>query len=104
LATLLNDGRVLLIGWSNTGGGAEIYDPVAETFTPVANWPPDVGFVSNLAVLLPDGRVLLATADYPALFDPVAGAFTIFSAWCSMTPSRDIATGRQGIVYRRQHG
>ena len=80
-ATLLNDGRVLLTGWSNQGGGAEIYDPVAETFSPVDDWPPDSGFVPYLALLLPDGRVLLATADSMALYDPVAGAFTKFSAW-----------------------
>ncbi len=80
-ATLLNDGRVLLIGWSNHGGGAEIYDPVAETFSPVDDWPPDSGFVPYLVLLLPDGRVLLATADSMALYDPVAGVFTRFSEW-----------------------
>ena len=80
-ATLLNDGRVLLTGWSNHGGGAEIYDPVAETFSPVDNWPPDSGFVPYFALLLPDGRVLLATADSMALYDPVAGTFTKFLAW-----------------------
>ena len=79
-ATPLKDGRILLIGWSKTASGAEIYDPVSETFGTVANWPPDVGVVSAPAVL-PDGRVLLATYDYPALYDPVAGAFTKFSNW-----------------------
>ncbi len=81
-ARLLNDGSVLLMGWSNAGSGpgAEIYDPVAESFSLVANWPPDAGFASALAVI-PDGRVLLATANYPALYDPVAGTFTKFPIW-----------------------
>ena len=80
-ATLLNDGTVLLIGRTNTGGGAEIYDPVTESSSLVPNWPTEVSFVPGLAVLLADGRVLLATADYPALYDPVVGTFTKFSIW-----------------------
>jgi WD40 repeat protein len=75
--TLLNDGRVLLMGWSGTAGAAEIYDAVSESFSPASNWPQDVWSVSVLAVL-PDGRVLL---DYPALYDPAAGTFTKMPIW-----------------------
>ena len=53
--TLLNDGRVLLIG-----DGAELYDPVSGTFSPVANWPYpfDSSYWFWYPVLLADGKVL----------------------------------------------
>ncbi len=79
-ATLLNDGRVLLIGRVGTSvpeiSGAELYDPAAGTFTPVANWPEQLG--SFIAVLF-DARVLFESDDAgPQLYDPVTGAFDLF--------------------------
>lgn len=84
-AVLLNDGRVLLIGArGDRGSGAELYDALTESFSPVTNWPANVGFVSAEGVLL-DGRVLL---DLPALFDPVSGTLTSVSThgWFNDTP------------------
>jgi hypothetical protein len=79
-ATLLNDGRVLLIGRVGTSvpavSGAELYDPAAGTFRPVANWPAQLG--SFLAVLA-DGRVLFESDDTgPCLYDPASGTFSPF--------------------------
>jgi hypothetical protein len=72
-AALLNDGRVFMTG----GGGAEIYDPVANAFTPITTWPVNIEYAEVLAVL-PDNRVLL---DTPAVFDPVSGTLTKQGPW-----------------------
>jgi hypothetical protein len=68
-ATLLPDGRVLITGgndrpglWHDESAGlleAEIWDPEAETFKPVAGMDGPHHFQSA-AVLLPDARVLIA--------------------------------------------
>jgi len=72
-ATLLNDGRVLLIGWSKAGGGAEIYDPVAETFSPVANWP---GQELWSPLVLTGGAVLLVSGESDSeIYDPTTDTF-----------------------------
>ena len=69
-ATLLPDGRVLVIGGGpEVGTSAELYDPVTGTFaltgpTTVARG----GFFT--ATLLPDGRVLIAGGLRPAAVGP----------------------------------
>jgi hypothetical protein len=86
-ATLLADGRVLLVGGYPGEGrpptaSAEVYDPEVDGFEPVG----DLGTAraDQSATLLPDGRVLVAggsgtdgtvleTTEY---FDPRTGAFT----------------------------
>ncbi len=92
-ATLLDDGRVLIVGgWSDSGGwangptalaSAEIYDPATGQFTPTGSMT--TPRYSHSAVRLMDGRVLvvagipqskangLASAE---LFDPATGTFT----------------------------
>jgi hypothetical protein len=75
--TLLNDGRVLLSGSVGTFPpivpGAEVYDPSAGTFSPVANWP-GADFWSP--VVLPGEAVLLASGDSDSeLYNPTAGTF-----------------------------
>src|SRR5436853_5875150 len=64
-ATLLRDGRVLIVGGDRTGT-AELYDPATGTFTPTGNGIAGHGSFTDFfngpstATLLPDGRVLIA--------------------------------------------
>jgi hypothetical protein len=77
-ATLLNDGTVLLRGLiaasKSITYGAEIYDPVAATFSPVPGWPSEDPWP---VAVLADGRVFLVYyEDQAGLFDPATGAVT----------------------------
>ncbi|GIH02701.1 hypothetical protein Rhe02_07680 [Rhizocola hellebori] len=73
-ATLLADGRVLIVGgWAREGtealAEAEMFDPVTGTFQPA-------GTMQGDTILLPDGRVLLAGEAEVKIFDPASGALT----------------------------
>ena len=61
-ATLLRDGRVLILGGRSPNDsvytGAEMYDPRSGTFSSVAGMRE--GRQQHTATLLPDGRVLIA--------------------------------------------
>lgn len=87
-STLLNDGRVLIVGNYAPAGNsatAEVYDPTLNQFSPIAN----LNFArdGHTATLLPDGRVLLVGGEaydedenvvYPRaaeLFDPTTNQF-----------------------------
>jgi Galactose oxidase, central domain len=83
-ATLLLNGKVLITG--GYGGpeddgvpvplaNAELYDPLGGTFTPTGSMT--VGRISPRTILLPDGRVFIASAgDLSAeIYDPSAGVF-----------------------------
>jgi large repetitive protein len=87
-ATLFNDGRVLLTGRVGTfpppgpppGLGAEVYDPAAGTFSPIANWPQQIG---TPVTVLADGRVLFyrvvpgdIASGTTVLYDPATGTFS----------------------------
>ena len=79
-ATLLLDGRVLIVGGDKTGT-AELYDPATGTFTPTGNGTTGhgAGFLwgpSPTAALLPDGRVLIAGSSKSEVYDPATGSFT----------------------------
>jgi hypothetical protein len=89
-ATLLTNGMVLIAGGYNVSAGnaipvatAELYDPVARTFTNTGSLVATARFLPT-ATLLANGRVLIAggydmngnsqaTAE---LYDPASGAFT----------------------------
>lgn len=63
-ATLLPDGRVLIVGGrSDTGvlSSAELYDPATDFWSAAS--PLSVGREKHSATLLPDGRVLIAGGD-----------------------------------------
>jgi uncharacterized protein (TIGR03437 family) len=97
-ATLLQDGRVLIAGGADTasGGGsalntAELFDPVANTFSPVDHSMLAQRF-AHYAVLLGSGQVLIG-GGFPnisaELFDPVSQTFTLTGI---MTVPRGAAT------------
>jgi hypothetical protein len=85
--TRLSDGRVLIAGGDNAGGGylseAEIFDPANSTFTAVGSMV--IGRSDHAAVKLSDGRVLIiggrtATGTTIEIFDPATGTFASGSA------------------------
>ena len=107
-ATLLADGRVLVTGGSTVSTAAakgyvnnvsaEIYDPVANTWTPTA--PMTTARSHHTATLLPDGTVLVvggendvylptATAE---LYDPVANTWSAPRALPLVARSQHTAT------------
>jgi len=77
----LRDGRVIVVGGEQTGAGGdtnrgEIYDPVADTWTPIP--PPPWPTVGDAACcLLPDGRLMIGALTNPGciIYDPVSGTW-----------------------------
>ncbi len=83
-ATLLLDGRVLIVGgemqcrdcgleYDQATGTAELYDAATGTFTPTGN---GTAGHAGAAILLPDGKVLIVGASKSELYDPSTGGFT----------------------------
>jgi uncharacterized repeat protein (TIGR01451 family)/uncharacterized delta-60 repeat protein len=83
-ATLLPDGRVLVVGGENSTGelaSAELYDPATGLWSPTGSLSPDRRY--HAATLLADGRVLVAggwgsggITDSAQLYDPATGLWT----------------------------
>jgi len=91
-ATLLPDGRVLIVGgyggdtsgWGTPLASAELYDPSSDRFTKTGDLITATGF--HTALLLPSGQVLIVggsgVGTYPnniapaELYDPAVGMFT----------------------------
>lgn len=84
-ATRLSDGRVLIAGGANAGGGylseAENFDPAAGTFSAVGSMV--IGRSDHAAVKLADGKVLITgghtaagTTSTTEVFDPTTGTFS----------------------------
>jgi len=95
-AALLADGRVLVAGGVLQDWHAEIFDPVANTWSPTGPLAIQIG-ASKLITLL-DGRVLVLTDGHTEaqLYDPAAGTFSVTGSMAS------IHTG--GSVTRLQDG
>ena len=79
-ATLLPDGRVLVVGGEPWGTRlAELYSPATDTWAPAGQ--PNVERSCHAATLLPDGRVLVVGGDENLLhtaeiYDPATHAWT----------------------------
>ncbi|MEM7306061.1 MAG: kelch repeat-containing protein [Planctomycetota bacterium] len=91
-ATLLTDGRVLLLGGRDGAGlataAAELFDPVAGTVTQVASMPQARS--QHTATLLADGRVLVAGGvelDDPA--DPITTLLSVLVSTAIYDPVLD---------------
>jgi hypothetical protein len=89
LATLLADGRVLVLGGSAT---PELYDPGTGKFRPTGSMSTSRG--SETATRLLDGRVLIAGGQDGT--DPLASAELYDPATGTFSPTGSMATGRQG--------
>jgi hypothetical protein len=87
-ATLLPDGKVLIVGGMRRNQdfyrSAEIYDPTTGKFQRTGEM--SVGRVGHIAVLLRSGRVLIAGGwvgqggtDSAELYDPATGKFTVIA-------------------------
>ena len=88
-ATLLRDGRVLIVGGMRHNQdfykSAELYDPATGKFQMTGEM--SMGRVGHVAVLLRSGKVLIAggwigghdTTDAAELYDPATGKFTIIA-------------------------
>jgi hypothetical protein len=76
-ATLLPDGRVLLIEARN----AELYDPCTGTVTATGSMIDGSG---RAATLLANGKVLISGLFKPELYDPSKGVFTIGGPYASV--------------------
>ncbi len=76
-ATLLNNGKVLIVGGNKSE--AELYDPNTGIFS-LTDSTNHHFFQGSSATLLPDGRVLIAggitSQKYAEIYDPATGLFT----------------------------
>ncbi|MEI7728714.1 MAG: kelch repeat-containing protein [Verrucomicrobiota bacterium] len=80
-ATLLPNGKTLIVGGNTTGANAEIYDPESGIWTATGSM---VASRSGAAVMMRNGKVLVvggsAAGDGAALYDPAA------DTWASTRP------------------
>jgi Kelch motif len=88
-SAVLKDGRVFVAGGEYNGGvknafllSAQIYDPVADTWSAITTPPGWIQVGDAPCCVLQDGRLLLGNsyttagnASTPAIYDPVAGAW-----------------------------
>lgn len=91
-AVALEDGRVLVVGGAEaSAASAEVYDPVAATFSGVPS-AMTAGRSDPAAALLGNGRVLVVGGDASAeIFDPATEKFTAIAATMSIPRDTPLA-------------
>ena len=79
---VLKDGRVIVIGGEQSGGGGdtnkgEIYDPVSDSWSPIPT-PPWAIVGDAASCILPDGRLMIGALVTPdcILYDPVTNSWS----------------------------
>src|SRR3954470_22672537 len=82
---VLRDGRVFVLGGEYSGpsltanwtNAAEIYDPVANTWTVIPSYP-ESGFGDSPSMILPDGRVIAGSGNNPNtnIYDPATNTWS----------------------------
>jgi N-acetylneuraminic acid mutarotase len=79
-ATLLKDGRVLVVGGGGPPGSFELFDPASGVWTMPAGTL-NHGRSGHTATLLPDGRVLVAGGGTPVIevFDPFTETWSVLT-------------------------
>jgi uncharacterized protein YfaQ (DUF2300 family) len=106
-ATLLNDGRVLVVGGNSTGGivtSVEMFDPATGRWSPAAPLF-DFTRTGHTATLLRDGRVLVAGGGVvgrsgdggfitPQIYDPAV------NSWAFAAPMADARSGHLAVTLR----
>jgi hypothetical protein len=77
-ATLLPDGRVLVLVGDPNGGprSAEVFDPATGTWTATGPMDPSAEKSDDTFTVLQDGRVLLTGAEGAEVYDPASGTWS----------------------------
>src|SRR5262249_49749046 len=102
-ATLLPDGRVLIVGGASQGPLAEAYDPSTGAFSPAddmitsrdghtAILLPDGNVIIPGGIVLQDGRTLIVSSPTAEVYDPASGTCTLTGAYADPIPSWATAT------------
>jgi hypothetical protein len=102
-ATLLPDGRVLIVGGASQGPLAEAYDLSTGAFSPAndlitsrdghtAILLPHGNVIIPGGIVLQDGRTLILSSPNAEVYDPASGTFTHTGAYADVSPSWDTAT------------
>jgi large repetitive protein len=93
IATLLTDGRVLLLGSNDWAfpTDAEVYDPAAGTFASIAGWSSQA---LAPASRLTDGTVLIAGGEVPVEGSAIAGAALYVPASGTFEVAGEMTMGR----------
>jgi hypothetical protein len=105
-ATLLGDGRVLVVGgiactgnssaWNcTTYGSAELYDPVAGTFAATGDMGPGSWRYAHTATILSGGKVLVAGGDDGSSSTGIATAHLYDPLTQTFTPTGGMTTPRE---------
>ena len=107
-ATLLPDGKVLLVGGKN----ADLFDPATQTYTPTIGTT--TNRKSHAALLLPNGTVLITggyvgklAATSAEIYNPATQSFTATAhsdGHSACEPCHDPDGRRKGAHYRRLFG